>query len=361
MTNSVENAVISYSPQPFFRNSGNLQASGVTNVESFSLTTPTGLFSPDLSDYSELTITEGEQYFVFEAEYDRQPFEMLSTAKTTVALIGCALISYEDDGMGSPVLETETYEDICCTLSGIGAESYLSFAHNSTNAISTFDQTAMPGIISGGTSNLVFSGLPPFSTGDSSPDEENVTYTFTLTRTFDSVVARPHAKFIVGHLFVGLELPIMMNPNSFQWNMDVNKNSYRARNSGTINSDGAIVRRCSGEINLVDNYSIVGSKVVSVGSVLPGGQIVQNDAPLYPNLFDLIKVNSSYPLLVNPYPYTVNSTDQSVTAAEFNSAGRQNFFAIYGFLQGGLEIGSGQFRNGLESAYSARFRIEETR
>jgi hypothetical protein len=79
-----------------------------------------------------------------------------------------------------------------------------------------------------------------------------------------------------------------------------------------------------------------------------------------PNFFDLIKANTSYPLLLNPYPIPLVEVS-SYTVDQLNLTARQNFYAIYGFFEDPLETQVGEYRDGLDSEYRARFRIRETR
>ena len=79
-----------------------------------------------------------------------------------------------------------------------------------------------------------------------------------------------------------------------------------------------------------------------------------------PNLFDFVKANTSYPMLFNPYPIgpIVEST---MTVDEVNLTARQNFFSIYGFMPDPMDVQTDDYRDGINSLYRARFKVEETR
>lgn len=83
-------------------------------------------------------------------------------------------------------------------------------------------------------------------------------------------------------------------------------------------------------------------------------------AQLTPNFFDMTKVNNSYPVLFSPYPMPA-ITASGITAEEANGTARQNFYSIYGFLDNPIEFLTGEYRDGLDTEYKARFRIQETR
>ena len=110
-------------------------------------------------------------------------------------------------------------------------------------------------------------------------------------------------------------------------------------------------RMASGEFIKIGNNTIVGTEVTAVSPIL---------ADLVPNLFDLTKVNNSYPILFSPYPVGAIPVS-SLTVEEANLTARQNFYSIYGFLDDSLELLTGEYRDGLNTEYRARFRIQETR
>jgi hypothetical protein len=68
-------------------------------------------------------------------------------------------------------------------------------------------------------------------------------------------------------------------------------------------------------------------------------------------------------VLFNAYPHQTIYTASFVNATPVNEnlLARENFFSIYGFLDGRIELQNGEFKDGLDSEYRARFRIQETR
>ena len=342
---ATQNSIISYTPQPYFVD-GSCTIVGYDNVDT--IENDEGVFNPDLSNFTTVNVTIDANDFAFQIDFDKRS-DYLVTSDMTLGLIGCSLLTYEDDGGGAPDLDTEFSENITCYLSSdIAAvtDELASFAHNSQNSVHTFCRQPLPSIISGGQANVMFNGL-----GASSANGSATVYA-TIARNSADVLARPHAVFIVGHLFIGVDIPITINPQSFSWTIRPENERFTARDFGAINSDGTLVRRSTGEIVKIDNYLLTGSEITAIASEV--------ESSLVPNFFDLIKVNTSYPLLFNPYPVP-GVTTAALTVGQLNLTARENFFSIYGFLEDPLDIQTDEYRDGLASEYRARFRIQETR
>jgi hypothetical protein len=339
---SDQNSVISYVPQPFFV-AGSDTVVGHTNVDS--VDNGSGLFDPDLSNYAEVNASASAASFTIKIDFSKTSAH-LTNANMTIALLGCSLLTYEDDG-GSPDLDTEFSEDLICSLSAnISAETseMVSYAHNSQDDISTFGKEALPNIISGGRTNVVFSGM-----GASNSDSTGTIYV-TIDRLAANVSARPHAVLRIGHLFIGVDVEVTINPRTFSWTLNSENERFQARDFGAINSDGTIIKRATGELIKMTNSGLIGSTVTGVSPVV----VSQT-----PNFFDLVKVNTSYALLFNSYPAGAK-IEASASALDLNQTARQNFFSIYGFMTDPLELNIGEFRDGLNTEYRARFRIQET-
>ena len=279
-----------------------------------------------------------------------------------MGLIGCSLKTYED-AASAPDLDTEFEEDIFCIVTVasnvLGSEQEcLTYAHNSANAINTFCKQPLPSIISGGTANLICSGL-----GSPSGAGGAANFDFRFFRLSANVTARPWAKLIIGHMFVGVELPIDIDPNSFQWNLGLKTQRFFARDQGAKSSEGTLVRQASGEIRNILLNDIIGSDVTSLEFDATYPTYIPDALTTLPNLFDLVKINNSYPLLFNPYPNSFFIADpQSVNDVDgYNLTARQNYFSIYGFMEDDLQLLPGEYQDGLDSKYRARFRIQETR
>jgi hypothetical protein len=338
-----QNSVISYVPQPFYADG---TATVVNQSQVASITNGVGIFNPDLSDYAEVIPNSSQSSFAIKIDFAKTSAH-LSDHDLTIGLIGCSLLTYEDSG-GSPDTDTEFSEDITCKLSAnISAvtSEVISFSHNSPDTINTFDKSPMPGIVAGGRSNIIFGGMGAAGSGATG------TIYVTIERTAANVSARPHAKLIIGHLFIGGDIVVTIDPRTFSWTLYIENQRFKARDFGAINSDGTLVKRANGEVIKIDNYQLIGSQVTGVSPVA---------VTITPNLFDLIKVNTSYPLLFNPYPVAATLAS-GVTAEALNYHARQNFFSIYGFMADPIELQTGEYRDGLNTEYRARFRIEETR
>ncbi len=343
-----QNSIISYVPQPYFV-TGADTLTGLSNVDS--IENGSGAFDPDLSNYTTIHPTSNQINFAIRFSFNKQS-DYLINSDMSLGLIGCSLLTYEDDGGGFPDLSTEFLENINCNLQTDIAtivSELISFAHNSQDSINTFGQQSMPSVISGGRANIVFSGLGVSAASGSG--EVNALF----TRVAADVTARPHTKLLIGHLFIGVDIPIVIDPQSFSWTLQVENERFHARDFGAISSDGTLVKRSTGEIIRIDNYDLLGTEVTSVSTA------IVTASKLIPNFFDLIKINTSYPLLFNSYPILTALVNAGTTLETLNLTARQNFFSIYGFMDDPLELLTGEFRDGLNSEYRARYRIVETR
>lgn len=319
-----------------------------------------GLFDPRLSNYTTITVPEGSpgqgwESFGITINYDKMDSHLTDHGNMVVALVGCSLTGYEDNA-GSPDLDTAFPEDIVATMRTTGVLDSVpvilpfSFAYGTQNSVNTFCAQSLPGIISGGRSNLLFCNLGP-------PDGNNGTGTVELNfyRLAANAAARSHAKLIIGHLYVGVEIPITLNPNTVAWSVESQNERFFARDLGAKNSEGTLVRQVIAEAVKITQTDIVGASVQSISGAKP------NSIKLSQSFFDLVKVNTSYPVLFNAYPHPLGHGTGGVSVDGYNLTARQNFFSIYGFMDGPLEFQMGEYRDGLSSEYRARFRIRETR
>ncbi len=340
-----QNSIISYVPQPYF-DDGVATIVGYDGVDSLENTD--GIFDPDLSNYTTINPTPGVDEFAVQIDFAKSSAH-LADANMSLGLIGCSLLTYEDDGGGAPDLATEFPENIVCLMTcdvGTVTDELISYAHNSDDNIFTFNKEPLPSIISGGRSNVVFYGL-----GKSSAVATGTVYV-TIQRNSADALARPHAKLIIGHLFIGVDVQITMDPRTFAWSLDSENARFVARDWGAVNADGTLVKRAVGEIINIPHEQLIGSEVTAIATEIQTSTV--------PNFFDLVKANTSYPLLLNPYqvgPIVFSS----LTIDEINLTARQNFFSIYVFIPDPLEVQTDDYRDGLNSLYRARFRFEETR
>jgi hypothetical protein len=340
-----QNSIINYVPQPYFI-AGTCSVSSYVQIDT--IENSSGLFNPDLSNYTTVVPNSGVDEFGITITSSKQA-DHISHMNVSAALIGCSMLTYEDSG-GNPDLDTVFAEDIVCAVAGGGwtqSNQVITYAHSSQDVIHTFCQTDLPGIIAGGQTNLIFNGMGTFKTTPT-----NSISNFTFSRKGANVLARPHVRLVIGHYFIGADIPIIIDPNSFTWNMGVKTQRFFARDQGAISSEGTFVRSSSGQIIKIGNDSIVGSTVTDIATEI--------ESQLVPNLFDLTKVNNSYPILFNPYPVGTVPVS-SLTIEQANLTARQNFFSIYGFLDNAFELTPSEYRDGLDSEYKARFRIQETR
>lgn len=338
-----QRSIISYVPQPFHVAGTTTIAagSGVSSIENGD-----GVFDPDLSNYATVNANASAASFAVQIDFAKLSSH-LSGADLTVALIGCSLLTYED-ASGSPDPDSEFSENISMLMSSdltAEASTLFSFAHNSQDGVKTFNAQPLPSVISGGRSNLVFHGLGAAAAG------ATATVTVTVERAAADVTARPHAKLLLGHLFVGSDLEVTIDPRVFSWSLQLANERFRARDFGAVNSDGTLVRRAIGEFIKITVNDLMGAGLTGVSpvAITPA-----------PNFLDMIKAGASYPLLFNSYPAGL-TVDSTVTVAQADLTARQNFFSVYGFFMDPLEVQTREFRDGLATEYRARFRFEETR
>jgi len=339
-----QNSILSYVPQPFFIAGAASTIAADTNIDSIE-NTP-GIFDPDLSNYTTVVPTDGVGTFTVKIDFPKSSAH-LSALDLSLGLIGCSLLTYEDVS-GAPDLDTKFSENISCVMQanvGTVVTDQASIAHNSQDTIHTFDGVARPSVISGGRANLLFHGLGAFAAGATG------TVYVTINRAAADVAARPHVRLIIGHLFVGVDFPVTIDPKTFTWTLEVDNERFHARDFGAINSDGTLVKRSTGEFLKIPHGGLVGTEVTGVAPIVES---------VSANVFDLIKANTSYPLLFNPYPVGPVA-DSSLTVDQANLTARQNFFSLYGFLSDPMELLADDFRDGLNSEYRARYRIMETR
>jgi hypothetical protein len=342
MSNQI--SIVSYAPQPYFE-TGAPTILGYYDVDDIENTE--GVFDPDLSNYTTVNSTAGAAEFAFQIDFDKLS-DHLENADMSLGLIGCSLLTYEDSS-GAPDLETEFSENIVCLMStdlGTVTDELISYAHNSEDSIYTFGKEPLPSIISGGRSNILFKGLGKSSTG------ATASVYITIQRKSADALTRPHAKLIMGHLFIGVDVVVTIDPKTFGWSLNSENAKFIARDYGAVHSDGTLVKRSTGEFIKIEHGELIGSEIIAIASEI--------NSETVPNFFDLVKSNTSYPLLFNPYP--LGPIDEStLTLEEINLTARQNFFSIYGFMEDPLEIQTDDYRDGLNSLYRARFKIIETR
>lgn len=352
---ATQNSIIGYAPQPYFIDQPGWSSQCTVDVVSGSVENEAGIFDPDLSNYTTIIPPSGTNGFYADIYFSKDDVHLVNESMM-VGLIGCSLKTYEDDG-GGPDYDTEFEEDIVCSIktSSVLATDiwHVGYAHNSNNELKRFCGTSMPGIISGGTSNLI---IPECGKAKGSGNQGAVTV--ELWRLSANVTARPHAYFTIGHLFIGVEVPIVIDPTTFSWKMGLKNARFFSRDEGAISSDGTLIRSATGQIIKIINENIIGSEVTAI-SPSGAGFDIPSAVTYSANFIDLSKVNNSYPIVLNPYPYSAQAN--IITVEGFNLTARQNFFSIYGFLDNAFEFTPGEYRDGLNSEYKARFRIQETR
>ncbi|MGH8033801.1 MAG: hypothetical protein ACREO9_01155 [Lysobacterales bacterium] len=351
---ATQNSIISCAPQPYFETgSAEVTVDGGSNVSA--LTNAEGVFDPDLSN--RMSVSQdglGGTEFNFIITFEKFD-EWLVDYNLTVALIGCSLVSFEDIA-GSPDLNTKFAEDVLIETEFnnvfTGSDDLIGFghAHNSQNEINTYDKRSMPGIITGGVANIIHYGF-----GAPAGTNGTATITVHIHRLAANVAARPWGEFSLGHLFIGVDVPLVLDPNAFNWTMASKNQRFIARDLGAKNSEGSLLRQVTGEIIKIKALDVIGSNITSLAGDYVDGLELKS------NFLDLIKVNTSYPVLFNPYPYTIGGVSPSPSAEDYNYSSRQNFFSIYGYMDGSLELRNSEFRDGLASEYRASFRLVETR
>lgn len=351
-----------YVPQPFFK-AGDCTVELISGWDS--VQSPENIFDPKLSKFATFwsdtagTQTDGTHVFKITFDYDLYGHLRTNEIQTpfTVALIGCSLTNYpgESGDPNTPDLTKPSDErfNYIIETSGLvtsGADSGKGFAFASNNNVSGFCNSNMPGIISGGNVNLIVSGLGRFHPNG----------TAEVTVTLDSwFMGSRHLKLEVGTLFVGAEINVNLNPDSFEWSARVNNDRAKTRDEGAISGDGTIVRTATGEVQQSDLWVVSGGEVRTRQQNGYNNNMVARHMYMNANFFDLMKANTSYPVLFNPFP--LDAVDGDLTVDQFKLSARQNFFSIYGNLENGISVQNAQFRDGLSSKYRTRFRVEETR
>lgn len=157
----------------------------------------------------------------------------------------------------------------------------------------------------------------------------------------------------VGSIFVGLEIPLWLNPNNFTWGSAVSNDTLTSRAGVRYSSSGVLRRNVS--------FEVVRAGLETIHGI--GSDFYTSDIPS-PNLFRAAIATIGQPMLFSPYPYpltgqawgdSVGDVDQRLMSI------RQNFFSLYGLLERDLQLSIREASKDLNSDYGARMRFIEVR
>ena len=157
----------------------------------------------------------------------------------------------------------------------------------------------------------------------------------------------------VGSVFVGLQIPLWLNPETFTFGSEVSNDRFRSRAGVAYSSSGVLQRNVS--------FEVVRAGLETVHGI--GPDFYTDDVP-QPNLFRAAIATIGQPMLFSPYPYPLTGQAWGDSVGDVNQrllSIRQNFFSLYGLLERNLEIGIREGAKELNSDYRARLRFVEVR
>lgn len=338
MSECDQNSVISYqasvkSTDPDADNEV-VAVSGIDSIENAA-----GLFTKDLSDYAIFNINDSTISFRVSVEIDTPDSESSSFINPfTIALLGCE--EPEDSGDSlihrDRVLATE-----------LATTNWFDGDPESQSSIKIFNQLLynfadeQQTIISGGAFNIIHQGFTGLSIS-SGPQRRDAVFTISgLTQS----------TFNIGNFFLGRDLPIQINPTTFNWRARVLNERQRSRSLSTFSSNGVLSR----SIN-VDVINIPLNRLFGQSTALAPDP--EDDIT---NWMRVIMANTGQPILFNPYPKPIIGAGSSVTDEDLMLSLRQNFFSIYGFAAQDMNFGIGDQKEELNSTYTMRMEFTETR
>lgn len=337
MSTCDQNSVISYQASVKSTETDDNEVVAVSGIDS--ITNAAGLFTKDLSDYAIFNINSDTISFRVSVEIDTPDSENSSFVNPfTVALLGCE----QPQAAGSSFIHRDIV--LACSLE---TTSWFDGDPESQSSVKIFNQLLynfadeQQSIISGGSFNIIHQGFTSL-TISSGPQRRDAVFTISgLTED----------TFNVGNFFFGRDLPIWINPTTFNWRARVLNDRQTSRSLSTFSSNGVLSRSVS-----VDVINIALNRMYGQSAALnpdPEDDIT--------NWMRVIMANTGQPILFNPYPNPVIDAGSSVTDDDLLLTLRQNFFSIYGFAAQDMNFGIGDLKEGLNSTYNMRMEFTETR
>ena len=296
---------------------------------------PGGMTTNDLADFTTFFMNSAADDLTFTTNISMTPDSADYDGMVTIALLGVAVYPSAIDTVvrAELVVGSETYNTAAAV-----------YGQEMSRAIAV--GTEGHELIGGGLTNIVFHDLPASVIGSDCQ--------FTLT--FENGFSIAGSRVRVGSVFVGLQIPLKINPSSFTWSEEIVNSQFESRSGSNISSDGFVRRMASLEAQLFNVDTITG-----INSSFYSGT-----APM-PNLFRAAIANVGQPMLLSPYPYPVSNTawnDSAPDSQEIEErllAVRQNFFSIYGLMDRRMDVTIDTYNAGLNSLYKSRIRFSEIR
>lgn len=194
----------------------------------------------------------------------------------------------------------------------------------------------------GGLTNFLFSGIPYDTIA--SPDGQDWDFRFPEWSDAGSSLR-------IGGFFLGFDIPLRISPAGFMWWVEALNDRFNARDGSVYSRDGVLRRGAS--FDAVD---------VPVGDVTGKDASFGNTGTHRANLFRAAIANMGQPMLLNPYPYSIDSHVDNAAASPEAAAlsNMQNFYSVCGLLDRRMEFRQ-QLQPGLKTTYSVRVNFFEAR
>lgn len=299
-----------------------------------SITDPNAAANPILGDYSTLVLTSDATEANFETSLSMLPNDAELNGLVTVALLGIRMTPMDTDTVMRAELTvgSNTYQSAAAIY---GQSMDRALPSGSSDAHTLFGS---------GVTNIVFHDLPVSVLSSS--------VQFTLALDAGDIASK---SICIGSVFLGLQIPLQLNPRTFTWSVDVLNDRYRSRAGVDYSSNGVMIRNCTFEVQRASFELLSGI----------GADFYTDSVPI-PNLFRAGIANIGQPMLLSAYPHPV------VDAAWFSESVvgnvpqrllsvRQNFFAIYGLLERAAEMTVDEYNEGIGTEYRTRYRFGEVR
>lgn len=222
----------------------------------------------------------------------------------------------------------------------------------------------------------------------------SIQLTFRILRSFSG----GNLPIEIGHLFVGRELVLDIDPTSFVWSAEMVRERYQSRSLSALPSDAVLRRSARFDARRMTMADLLGqSTLFPPTDPLSGLSGIASESQSVPSLMRAILSNSGAPMVLSPYPFPLldeltegddsggpvisesrgsYSLEQELSPAPHNmgpglapSFGqdaqprmlsvRQNAFSIFGQFQPAVEVSPSQERDGVRTRYSTRLEFTE--
>lgn len=337
MSECDQTSVISYHASVKSTSSSDNEVVAISGIDS--ILNAAGMFTKNLTDYAIFNINSDTISFRVSVEIDTPDSTNSAFADSfTIALLGCAQPQDASDSL--------IHRDVVLSCE-LATTDWFDGDPESQSSVKVFNQLLynfadeQQSIISGGAFNIIHQGFTALSISTGAQRRDAV---FTISGLTGSSLN-------VGNFFFGRDLPIQIDPNTFNWRARIVNDRQLSRSLSTFSSNGVLLRSTAVDIINVPLNRLYGQLVALAPD--PEDDIT--------NWMRVIMANTGQPILFNPYPKPIIDGGSATTDTDLLLSLRQNFFSIYGFAAQDMNFGIGDSKEGLNSTYTMRMEFTETR